>query len=1192
MAFDKRKSLQNALAYTQQGKWDRAIVEYQSILKAEPGDLTVCNNLGDLYARAGKTAEAIDQYLKLGELYRSDGLSVKAIAVYKKIAKLDPARTQAYLACADLYWEQGLVGEAKIQMATVVDHYARSGETPKLIEAYRRLTQFDPTNAALIAKLADLMLKENMREAAAAEYERAAQAAQAAGHSADAKRLAQKARDLLPDAPQATVERAEALLDAGQRPEALGLLAAITAADARNARAWRLLGEVRASQGNAAEAIEALRQAVALGVPEPEVAGTLGVALLQTGGVTDAIALCQRATSERLARGEADAALACCRELLQAAPHVTALHAHLSATLQRLGRDDEARAALRALGAAQETAGETEAAIATYRRVMELDPADAAARARLEMLEPSAPRVAEEVPALPPNVPEVPALDETPVVELSEDAPDLSLASLEELGLSLGPEEADEASAEPVVDLSDEGSEASVSTLSDLDLSFGREDMALLVEEPDQAAMTPDVPLVLDESEPTLESPEDSSPAAAWLTQGYSSLESREADVAVVASGNDTPTTATPFGPPDLSASIAEPDTHTASALEADESRLPVSAESGSVGDPPIEAVAAVEPSPGIEVSPDAPVAVEASPIIEIPVEEFPVVEIPDAVGLSSESLLDLEPAASEVAAFAPVEDAERSSQVAEQLAEADVYQKYGLEEKARERLLEVVRLAPDNLTARRRLAAIYRDRRQRDEACGEILAIARLLRKRGQEEAALAEAREGLLLMPGQPDLQQFVAERVEGDAPPAAESAVAAEPLGAATGEGQAPEAASFADATTDSLFSEASPELWGVVGSADALGESEEASAPPAVPSLFEAEETASASAEPRVDLDRILGPVEGDDLPSELRALLDDIEPDPIVVLGDTEGDEDQVMADDVAEAEFYLSQGMLDEAQAVHRRMQARSPDHPAVSALAEQIERAAEASASAPPPPASIVASDPAPPAAEEEGLPVSEPTLAMELDPAFAQVEAAFTVMDVSPEEAPAGFVNLGAELNEEFLADEAGISLPGGGPLVDGLLVEGQEAVGEQLDEQDYETHYNLGIAYKEMELYDEAIQEFRLIAQEPKRALECADLVGLCFLAKGQPEQSIRDLEAGLEIEGHAPEAYHSLRYDLGTALEAVGDLPRALEQFERLESDSGRFRDVAARVQALRARIPPAPAPATQRPAARKKKISFI
>ena len=44
MAFDKRKALQNALAYTQQGRWDRAIAEYQSILKADPRDVTVCNN--------------------------------------------------------------------------------------------------------------------------------------------------------------------------------------------------------------------------------------------------------------------------------------------------------------------------------------------------------------------------------------------------------------------------------------------------------------------------------------------------------------------------------------------------------------------------------------------------------------------------------------------------------------------------------------------------------------------------------------------------------------------------------------------------------------------------------------------------------------------------------------------------------------------------------------------------------------------------------------------------------------------------------------------------------------------------------------------------------------------------------------------------------------------------------------------
>ena len=117
MAFDKRKALQNALTFAQQGKWDKAIAEYQAILKVDPNDLAVCNNLGDLYARSGRVPEAIEQYLKLGQLYRADGLSVKAIAVYKKIVKLDPTRTEAHLACADLYEEQGLSGEAKLQLA-------------------------------------------------------------------------------------------------------------------------------------------------------------------------------------------------------------------------------------------------------------------------------------------------------------------------------------------------------------------------------------------------------------------------------------------------------------------------------------------------------------------------------------------------------------------------------------------------------------------------------------------------------------------------------------------------------------------------------------------------------------------------------------------------------------------------------------------------------------------------------------------------------------------------------------------------------------------------------------------------------------------------------------------------------------------------------------------------------------------
>jgi len=215
------------------------------------------------------------------------------------------------------------------------------------------------------------------------------------------------------------------------------------------------------------------------------------------------------------------------------------------------------------------------------------------------------------------------------------------------------------------------------------------------------------------------------------------------------------------------------------------------------------------------------------------------------------------------------------------------------------------------------------------------------------------------------------------------------------------------------------------------------------------------------------------------------------------------------------------------------------------------------------------------------------------DIDSSPQEFAAQFSVTDALAAETGTGFVNLGAELDEELVAAEQPASGSEGGPLVDGLLKELQKGVREHLDEKDYETHYNLGIAYKEMELYDEAIQEFRLTSREPKRALECADLVGLCYLAKGQPEQAIQDLLAGLAIEGHPAEAYHNLRYDLGTAFEAVGDVPRSLEQFEILQSEGARFLDVQTRVQALRSRLPRTPGPTTKdETPRRKKKISFI
>ena len=97
-----------------------------------------------------------------------------------------------------------------------------------------------------------------------------------------------------------------------------------------------------------------------------------------------------------------------------------------------------------------------------------------------------------------------------------------------------------------------------------------------------------------------------------------------------------------------------------------------------------------------------------------------------------------------------------------------------------------------------------------------------------------------------------------------------------------------------------------------------------------------------------------------------------------------------------------------------------------------------------------------------------------------------------------------------------------------------------------EDYETHYNMGTAYKEMDLMDDAIQEFQTSASLVKpgdgtsRFLQCCNMLGHCFIQKGMPEAAVLWFRKGLSAPGHSEDEYQALRYELGSAYEQLGDL----------------------------------------------------
>jgi tetratricopeptide (TPR) repeat protein len=136
--------------------------------------------------------------------------------------------------------------------------------------------------------------------------------------------------------------------------------------------------------------------------------------------------------------------------------------------------------------------------------------------------------------------------------------------------------------------------------------------------------------------------------------------------------------------------------------------------------------------------------------------------------------------------------------------------------------------------------------------------------------------------------------------------------------------------------------------------------------------------------------------------------------------------------------------------------------------------------------------------------------------------------------------------------------------------------EAEGEHAtSNEDYETHYNMATAYKEMDLLDEAIREFQTAAGLTRSAdgtpryLQCCNMLGHCFLQKGIPRAAALWFKKGLESPGRTPEEYTALQYELGSAYEQMGDLTRAVEVFTEVYGVDVSYRDIAAKLQDLQA-----------------------
>ncbi|MEX0979649.1 MAG: tetratricopeptide repeat protein [Gemmatimonadota bacterium] len=135
--------------------------------------------------------------------------------------------------------------------------------------------------------------------------------------------------------------------------------------------------------------------------------------------------------------------------------------------------------------------------------------------------------------------------------------------------------------------------------------------------------------------------------------------------------------------------------------------------------------------------------------------------------------------------------------------------------------------------------------------------------------------------------------------------------------------------------------------------------------------------------------------------------------------------------------------------------------------------------------------------------------------------------------------------------------------------LLSQFKAKVAENVAGDDFKAHYDLGTAYKEMGLLDEAIGEFQQALRASGGNLATYELLGQCFMDGDQPEVAVRTLKKALDLPYEVEEELLGIYYYLARGFEATNDPEQALDYYEKVFTLDINFMDATERLRALRA-----------------------
>jgi diguanylate cyclase (GGDEF)-like protein len=397
-AFDREKAIKQAEKYVQQGKVEAAIKEYEAVAKADPGDVTISNILGDLYQRANRVDEAAARFAHVAEFYRKNNQMPQAVATYRKLVRLAPDRPEHALTLADLSRKQGMAADARQMFQQAAEAARRINSPNTLIAALRELSKLDGNSAATKFELAEAYAATGQRNDATEAYLAAAAGFRTEGRIEQTRAAFERATELRPENLVALRGLVETMIDAGQSDAAYELIRGRISQSPNNLDLAVTLGRAYIHGGDLPSAEATFERLYSVDQARFEHKLEVAEAWIERGNYDRAIEIVRQCLDVTLARGQKKRATAVLKQIIEKSPeHIEALKC-LAEIYERVDEKRNLASTLNLLAQAAIRIQREQDAIRALEKLVEHQPNKKAYRKQLEELSAQAQRPAAEAP--------------------------------------------------------------------------------------------------------------------------------------------------------------------------------------------------------------------------------------------------------------------------------------------------------------------------------------------------------------------------------------------------------------------------------------------------------------------------------------------------------------------------------------------------------------------------------------------------------------------------------------------------------------------------------------------------------------------------------------------------------------------------------------------------------------------------